>query len=212
MNDLKAYYDLTKKAFDFLAPIYNLMTLPLFRVRNQVVDVANVGNGSKILDVATGTGQQAFAFANHGYSVIGVDITESMLEIARKHNRQNLVKFQLCDATQLPFEENTFDVTCISFALHDMPPLIRQKVLVEMARVIKPNGVIIIVDYDLPNNRFARTFIYRLITVYEGEYYKQFISSDLEALLQDTNIQKIGTHSVLLGVARIVKGVKAIAA
>jgi len=209
MDEVKKYYTLTKRAFDVLAPVYNLMTLPLVKVRDQVVDIVNRTAGSIVLDVATGTGQQAFAFAKRGYSVIGVDITESMLEIAQKHNKDNLVNFQIGDATHLEFEDSTFDVTCISFALHDMPLLIRQKVLQEMVRVTKPDGVIVVVEYGLPNNKIGRALMYRLITLYESEYYKQFISLDLETLLSTTGIQIRSKHSVLLGGVRILTGVKA---
>ena len=208
MVEEKEYYALTKKAFDFLAPFYNIMTVPLVRVRNQVVDFANAGKGSTVLDVATGTGQQAFAFAKRGYDVIGVDLTESMLEIARKHNKDSLVKFEVADATHLRFEENRFDVSCVSLALHDMPPGIREKVLQEMVRVTKPGGIIVIVDYDLPRNKISRALIYRFITLYEGEYYKKFIASDLESLLRKTGISVTERVSVLLGAGRILKGIK----
>jgi demethylmenaquinone methyltransferase/2-methoxy-6-polyprenyl-1,4-benzoquinol methylase len=208
MEEIKAYYALTKKAFDILAPFYNVMTLPLVKVREQVVDFTNAGKGSTILDVATGTGQQAFAFAKRGYDVIGVDLTESMLAIARKNNKDGLVKFETADATHLRFEENSFGVSCVSFALHDMPLTIREKVLREMVRVTQPNGIIVIVDYDLPRNQIGRALIYRLITLYEGEYYRQFIASDLEALIGKTGIEIRGKLSVLLGAARIWKGTK----
>ena len=208
MVEEKEYYALTKKVFDLLAPFYNIMTLPLVRVRNQVVDFAGAGKGSTILDVATGTGQQAFAFAKRGYDVTGVDLTESMLEIARKNNKAGFVKFEIADATHLRFEENSFDVSCISFALHDMPPNIREKVLREMVRVTKPNGIIVIVEYDLPRNKISRTLIYRLISLYEGEYYRQFIASDLDSLLRKTGINVKEKGSVLLGAGRILKGIK----
>lgn len=209
MGEVEKYYALTERAFNVLAPVYNWMTLPLVRVRDQVVDIVNKVDGSTVLDVATGTGQQAFAFAKRGYSVIGMDINKSMLEIARKHNKDNLVNFQIGDATRLGFENNTFDITCISFALHDMPLLIRQKVLQEMARVAKPDGVIIIVEYDLPKNKVGRALMYRLITLYESEYYKQFIASDLETLLGKTGIKITVKRSALLGGVRILTGGKA---
>lgn len=204
----KEYYALTKKAFDSLAPFYNIMTVPLVRVRNQVVDFVNAGKGSTVLDVATGTGQQAFAFAKRGYDVIGVDLTKSMLDIARKHNKGGFVKFEAADATHLRFEENRFDVSCISFALHDMPLRIREKVLQEMVRVTKPGGIIVIVDYDLPRNKIGRALIYHFITLYEGEYYKKFIVSDLDSLLGKTGVNVITGVSVLLGAGRILKGIK----
>lgn len=208
MEEIKAYYALTKRAFDMLAPFYNLMTLPLVRVREQVVDFANASKASTLLDVATGTGQQAFAFAKRGYGVIGVDLTESMLQIARKHNKAGLVKFEAADATHLRYENNSFDVSCVSFALHDMPLPIREKVLEEMVRVTTSDGVIVIVDYDLPRNKLGRALIYRLITLYEGEYYQQFIVSDLQALLRKTGIEIKRQRWVLWGAGRILVGRK----
>ena len=208
MCEEKEYYALTQKAFTFLAPFYNILTFPLVRVRNQVVDFANAGKGSTVLDVATGTGQQAFAFAKRGHDVIGVDLTESMLEIARKNNKGGLVKFETADATLLRFETNSFDVSCISFALHDIPLNIREKVLQEMVRVTKPNGIIVIVDYDLPSNKISRALIYHFITLYEGEYYKKFIVSDLDSLLRKIGINVTERVSILLGAGRILKGIK----
>ena len=208
MDEIKAYYTLIQQAFQFLAPVYNLMTLPLIRVKSQVVDFANPNNGSTVLDVATGTGQQAFAFADRGCSVTGVDITPSMLDIARKYNSKNRVRFQRGDAAHLQFEDNSFDFTCISFALHDMPSWIRERVVGEMVRVTKYEGIIIIVDYDLPTNKFRKALLYRLITLYEGEYYNQFINSDLESLLRETGVRISAKHSVLFGAARILKGSK----
>ena len=53
-------------------PIYDLFTMPLFRVRNKVVDLVNAEKDSKILDVCTGMGKQSFAFGKRDYSVIGI--------------------------------------------------------------------------------------------------------------------------------------------
>ncbi len=206
MDEEQAYYALTKRAFDFLARYYNWMTLPLVRVRGRVVDFTGADKNSKILDVATGTGQQAFAFAKRGFDVIGVDLTEAMLAVARKNNPNDLVKFEVGDATQLRFEENRFDVTCVSFALHDMPLMIRKKVLQEMVRVTKPCGSIVIVDYALPRNKFDKFLIYHLIKLYEGEFYKKFIDSNLEGLIQQVGIEIVEECSVLLGAGRILRG------
>ena len=76
MDEEIKYYARVKKAFDILAPFYDLVALPISGVRDRVVDLTNTKGGSTILDVATGTGKQAFAFAKRGYAVIGVDLTE----------------------------------------------------------------------------------------------------------------------------------------
>jgi demethylmenaquinone methyltransferase/2-methoxy-6-polyprenyl-1,4-benzoquinol methylase len=176
----KNYYALTRKAFAILAPFYDTVVIPFSGVRDRVVNFTNVQKGSKVLDVATGTGEQAFAFAKKGYEVIGIDLSEAMLNVAKKKNKFRNVKFEVADATNLPFGDSSFDTSSISFALHDMPLSIREKVLKEMARVTKPKGIIVIIDYDLPKNKISKYLIYHFIALIEAEYYKNFIKSDLE--------------------------------
>ncbi len=115
------YYSYTKKLFGRCAPVYDITDLFISGKREKVVEVTNAESGSKILDLCTGTGKQAFAFGKRGYDVVGIDLSEDMLNVARKKNEYDNVKFKVADATDIPFEENHFDVSCISFALHDMP-------------------------------------------------------------------------------------------
>ncbi len=204
----KEYYSLIKKVFDVLAPFYDVVTLPISRVRGVVADFTNAGNGSKILDVGTGTGKQAFAFAKKGHDVIGIDLSEAMLKIATRKNKYGSLKFKIADAAELPFENNSFDVSCASFVLHDMPVTIREKTVKEMVRVTKPKGMIVIIDYALPENKIRRFLIYHLIRLYEGIYYLEFIKSDLEALLGKSGVEIQEAFPVLLGAGRILKGIK----
>ena len=208
IDEEKEYYSLVKKVFDILAPFYDIVAAPLSRLRGRVVDFTGAEKGSKILDVATGTGKQAFAFAEKGYDVTGIDLSEAMLKVANKKNRYKNVNFQVADATNLPFEDHSFDVASVSFALHDMPLTIREKVLKEMVRVTKPEGMIVIVDYALPRNRIGRFLIYHFVRLYEREYYLRFIKSDLEALLRKSCIEIKEELRVLLGAGRVLKGTK----
>ena len=208
IDEEKEYYSLVKKVFDILAPFYDIVAAPLSRLRGRVVDFTGAEKGSRILDVATGTGKQAFAFAEKGYDVTGIDLSEAMLKVANKKNRYKNVNFQVADATNLPFEDHSFDVASVSFALHDMPLTIREKVLKEMVRVTKPEGMIVIVDYALPRNRIGRFLIYHFVRLYEREYYLRFIKSDLEALLRKSCIEIKEELRVLLGAVRILKGTK----
>ena len=208
MDEEKEYYSLIKKVFDVLAPFYDIVTMPFSRLRDKVVNFTNAINGSKILDVATGTGKQAFAFSKKGYDVIGIDLSEAMLKVAYRKNKYGNVKFEVADATNLPFKNNSFDVSCVSFALHDMPLNIREKVLKEMVRVTTPEGMIVIVDYALPKNRVSRFLIYHFVKLYEREYYLKFINSDFEALLRTSGIEIKERLQVLLGAGRILKGIK----
>jgi ubiquinone/menaquinone biosynthesis C-methylase UbiE len=202
------YYALVKKAFDRLAPFYDVIALPIARIRDIVVAFTNAGAGSSVLDVATGTGQQAFAFAQKGYQVVGIDLSEAMLGIAIKKNKVAGVQFEVADATHLCFADNSFAVACVSFALHDMPLSIMQKTLKEMVRVTKPKGLIVVVDYALPTSRIGNFLIYRLIRLYESDYYARFINADLKALFSHTGIEIIAECPVLLGAGQIWKGIK----
>ncbi len=207
-DEEKEYYLLVKKVFRILAPFYDIGTIPISGLRDKAVDFTNAGIGSKILDVATGTGKQAFAFAKKGYNVIGIDLSEAMLKVAIKKNKYENAKFAHADATNLPFKDSSFEVSCVSFALHDMPLTIREKVLKEMVRVTKPEGIIIIVDYALPENRIGRFLVYHFVKIYEKEYYSKFIKSDLKELLRKSGIEIKEELPVLLGAGRILKGIR----
>lgn len=203
------YYSYIKKWFGRWAPVYDIIAIFLSGVRNKVVNLVDAGNSLRILDVATGTGEQALAFAKKSRDVVGIDLSEDMLEVANKKNRYENVKFKLADATNLPFEDRHFDVSCISFALHDMPSSIRENVLKEMVRVTKPEGIIVIADYALPKNNIGRFLIYHFVKSYESRYYPEFIKSDLEAFLRKSEIEIEKEVPVLLGAGRILKVIKA---
>ena len=185
----------------------HIAVFPISRLRHKVVAFAGAKGGSKILDVATGTGRQAFAFAKRGYDVTGIDLSEGMLKVASKKNKYGNLKFEVADAADLPFEDESFDVSCVSFALHDMPPTIREKVLKQMVRVTKRGGMIIVIDYALPKNRIGKFLVYHLVKLYEGKYYVEFIKSDLEGLLKKSGIQIKAARRVLFSAGRILKGI-----
>ncbi len=206
------YYRLSKTLFRLLAPFYYIMFAILtfgapLKLREKVVDFADLPKASRVLDVATGTGEQAYAFAERGFNVVGVDLSEDMLEVAKKKKKNGKAEFEMADATRLPFENESFDASCVSFALHDMIVPIREKVLTEMSRVTKKNGTLIIVDYDLPQERIRRSLVYNFVRLYEV-YYQEFIKGDLEAMLRKSGIETRKRRPVLFGAGRILKGMK----
>ena len=180
------YYLSNSRSFRKLAPFYNLIASPLARVREQVVRLSGAQEGDTILDICTGTGSQALAFGKKGYNVVGVDISTDMLNVARKRNRYRNVRFEVADATQLPFEDKQFAISTISLALHDMPREVRPKVLAEMKRVSRRVGVI---DYHIPDNRVERWFHVSFTALYELGYYRDFARQDLKELLQQQGLQ-----------------------
>lgn len=203
-DEYKAY---TKAWFDRLAPYYGIFDVLVRGVRSDVVDVAHPPHDARILDFATGTGAQAFAFAKRGHVVVGIDLSEGMLDVAQRHNTYETVTFALADATQLPFEDNQFDVACISFALHDMPSLVRERVLREMVRVSRTNAIIMIVEYAVPPGSVWHSLLLRLARCGETAYFPEFITSDFRGLVQKVGIQIEREVAVLMGFGRIMRGI-----
>jgi len=201
------YYSYIRKFFKRWAPVYDITDVFISGVRDKVVEFTNARKGSKILDVCAGTGKQTFAFAKRGHEVVGIDLSEAMLRVARQKNEYENARFAAADATKVPIEDNHFDVSCVSFALHDMPLTIRAKVLKEMVRVTRSRGKVLIVDYGLPDNKLGRYLIYQVVRSYETKYYAEFIKSELEDLLKGLHIEINGQAKIMLGTVRILRGI-----
>jgi ubiquinone/menaquinone biosynthesis C-methylase UbiE len=199
----KEYRSYTVKSFDRWAKFYDpfVSLWRLGRVRREAVEISNVGRGDKVLDVCTGTGAQALEFARRCDDVTGVDLSGGMLAVARKKDKDGRVRFLEMDATRLDFGDKEFDVSCISFGLHDMPLEVREQVLREIGRVTK--GKIVIVDYNPPQNRFLRPLYTALISLYESKYFRDFVRSDFEALLARCGLQAKREKALWLGFVRI---------
>jgi demethylmenaquinone methyltransferase/2-methoxy-6-polyprenyl-1,4-benzoquinol methylase len=200
------YYVLQRRVYPIFAHVYDAVVFPIRRLRREVAGMVDLGPGARVLDVATGTGQQAFAFAEKAYEVLGVDLSEAMLRVARRKNRFPSLTFQWADASALPFEDASFDASCVSFALHEMPASVRGRVVGEMARVTKPGGAFIMVDYGLPSGRLAAALVFNAVKLYERDHYASFVKSDVGALVENAGIEISEQRPALGGAARILCG------
>lgn len=206
--DKEEYRSYIKGFMKGWAPFYDFFTeIFISGVRRKVVDLVEEDEGSWVLDVATGTGKQAFAFGEKGYRVIGIDLSEDVLRIARKKNKHKNVGFEIADAAEMPFKNCAFDITCISFGLHDMPPNVRKKALGEMVRVTKPNGTLLIIDYASVRSKAGR-LVYPIVSLYESKYYRNFVECNLEELLEETGVELNDERRALFGIVRILTGHK----
>lgn len=159
---------------------------------------------AKILDVATGTGAQAYELAKLGYDVTGIDLSPEMLNRAKMKIKPDLrLSFRQADATKLPFRTNSFDASSVSLALHDMPYEIDILVLKEMKRVTKNNGEILIVDYMEPGKHWVAKLSHPLILLYETPNYAPFIRRGLDAILKDAGLRIKRTMN-FLGLVQII--------
>jgi ubiquinone/menaquinone biosynthesis C-methylase UbiE len=140
---------------------YENIVDPVLRNVREILPVfAGMNAGDSVLDVCCGTGAQVLEFSRHGMLARGIDIDVTMLATALKNQKKLGIanaSFHHADATDLPFADNSFDFVSVSFALHDKEPAVRRNVVSEMKRVVKPDGMLIMIDYSvpLPKNIFA---------------------------------------------------------
>ena len=156
--------------FDRISGIYDrlngVMTAGLHHVwRRRAVDLAGVGPGARVLDVATGTGDLAFELAARvapGGAVIGADFSEQMLEVARRKAGTGgrapgtVVSFEQANALALPYPDDHFDAATVGFGVRNFADL--DQGLRELARVVRPGGKVVILEMTAPQRRPLSTF------------------------------------------------------
>jgi ubiquinone/menaquinone biosynthesis C-methylase UbiE len=133
---------------------YENLVDPLLRtIRQSLVDFSGMKAGNSALDVCCGTGAQVIEYGRRGINAVGIDLDENMLAFAFKNKsllKMENIAFFVADATALPFKDNSFDFVSVSFALHDKPPDVRNAVVSEMKRVVKPEGALLFMDFNIP--------------------------------------------------------------
>ena len=134
----------------------------------ELAELCNIDKGTSVLDVASGTGESAcFLSERFGAHVVGIDLSDQMIGRAEEKRRAralNLVEFRKADAGDLPFPDAAFDVVICECALCFFD---KEKVLGEMARVVKPGGRVGI--HDLCWKESAPDDLKRTLLEIEGE-------------------------------------------
>jgi demethylmenaquinone methyltransferase/2-methoxy-6-polyprenyl-1,4-benzoquinol methylase len=121
--------------------------------RKKVLAMVKATNPNTILDIATGTGDLAILMSETGASkIVGLDISAGMLEVGRKKITEkklsNKIEMILGDAEEMPFEDNSFDAITVAFGVRNFETL--EKGLSEILRVLKPNGIFVILETSVP--------------------------------------------------------------
>jgi demethylmenaquinone methyltransferase/2-methoxy-6-polyprenyl-1,4-benzoquinol methylase len=153
--------------FDRVAGRYDLlnsvMTAGLHHAwRVRAADRAEVSPGDSVLDVCCGTGDLAFELADRvspGGRVVGCDFSEPMLDLAREkaaHRAAESVRFEWADALQLPYDHDRFDAVTVGFGLRNFAD--RDQGLREMARVLRPGGRLVVLEFTAPHRPPFSTF------------------------------------------------------
>ena len=155
--------------FDRISPKYDalnhLLSLNIDKVwRRKAAKAVKKNQPITILDLATGTADLAIALAKHNPQahIIGMDLSEKMLDIGKEkvaqRKMENQIELRLGNAADLPFENNAFDAVTVAFGVRNFEDL--DKGLSEIVRVLKPGGQAVILEFSMPE-RFPVKQLYR---------------------------------------------------
>ncbi|MEA2226389.1 MAG: demethylmenaquinone methyltransferase / 2-methoxy-6-polyprenyl,4-benzoquinol methylase [Solirubrobacteraceae bacterium] len=148
--------------FDRIASFYDVMNSVMtaglhHRWRSRAADLAEIGPGDRVLDVATGTGDLAVELGRrvgpHG-KVIGSDFSEEMLVHARRKAPE--ITFEWGNALELPYPAASFRAATVGFGARNFSDLDRG--LAEMTRVVQPGGHVVVLEITTPRRPPLSTF------------------------------------------------------
>ena len=192
-RNIASIYD---RLFDSMNKGLKLVGIKMFRP----------SQGMNILDVGCGTGSHLELYQRYKCNLFGIDLSPSMLDIARERLGDS-AQLELGDATEMPYEDDKFDLVIFMLSLHEMSPGTRSAVLNEIKRVLKPDGRLLLIDFHLGPYQPLQGWISKTIIFFSElaagrEHYKnyrQFMATGgLENLLSQhqMNIEK---RSILAG-------------
>jgi ubiquinone/menaquinone biosynthesis C-methylase UbiE len=162
--------------------------------------------GMSILDVGCGTGSHLELYQCYDCSLYGIDLSPSMLEIAHNRLRES-ARLDLGDATNMPYEDHTFDLIISMLSLHEMMPSTRSGVIGEMKRTLKEDGRILLIDFHpgpyQPIQGWVSKAIILASEIAAGRQhflnYRQFLRAKGLSALVHQNSLEIQKQSILAG-------------
>jgi demethylmenaquinone methyltransferase/2-methoxy-6-polyprenyl-1,4-benzoquinol methylase len=162
-----------RSLFATIADRYDLITRLLSygqdrRWKRRLVSMAAPEAGLVALDLATGTGDIAFALARRGARVFGLDLTPRMIVLARRKGSRTETgpSFLVGDMLALPFPEGAFDLVTTGYGLRNVPDL--TAAIDEIRRVLKPGGRVLSLDFDRPQNPLVRSAYLLYLSIVGG--------------------------------------------
>ncbi|HEY0055516.1 MAG TPA: bifunctional demethylmenaquinone methyltransferase/2-methoxy-6-polyprenyl-1,4-benzoquinol methylase UbiE [Pedobacter sp.] len=216
------------KTYDFLNHFLSLGIDIIWR--KEAISELKADDPKQILDVATGTGDLAFESLKilNPEKIIGVDISEGMLDIARqKIEKRNLSKrfeVRLGDSEKLLFDDDTFDAVTVAYGVRNYENL--EKGLSDMLRVLKPGGKVVILEFSKPRAfpvKQLYSFYFHYITPSIGKIFSKDNSAykylpesvaafpdgiDFINLMKRVGYQNTKSRSLAFGISSIYTGVK----
>lgn len=174
----------TKSFFNLISIIYPIIEGQLYPEYRKYLNKLNLPAHLSVLDLATGTGILAAAFANRGHRVTAFDFSERLLKRASKRFPDIAFKnFDLIHLSDLP--DNKFDIISMGYFLHGVSPDFRRYVLRQAARIT--NKYVLIFDYGK-----GRNWLVNIIEWIEGPHYFNYIKQNRKNELAGAGLKIIG--------------------
>lgn len=196
-----------KDAYRNIARIYD----SLFENMNKGLRLAGVrmfrpSKRMNILDVGCGTGAHLELYQRYGCNLYGIDLSPSMLEVARTRLGAS-ARLELGDATNMPYEAHIFDLLISMLSLHEMSPQTRSGVIFEMKRVLKDDGLILLIDFHPGPYQPLQGWISKVVIFFSElaagkehfRNYRQFIAAKGLPTLATQNELEVEKQSILAG-------------
>lgn len=195
--------------FDLLTPIYDplvALTTRERRFKSELLRLADLQQGHRVLDVGCGTGTLAIRAAQQrpGIDMVGIDGDPAVL--TRAHHKaadaRLRVGFEQAYSTDLPFPDHSFDRVLSSLFFHHLPTDQKQRTLAEIARVLTPGGRLHVADWGKPTNVAMRLLAWPLQLLDGVEYTADNIAGRLPDFMRTaglTNIAVQATFSTAFG-------------
>jgi demethylmenaquinone methyltransferase/2-methoxy-6-polyprenyl-1,4-benzoquinol methylase len=150
-SDVAAMFDRVAERYDLANDVLSLGQDRAWRKR--VTEAVAPRSGQLILDLAAGTGTSSEPIAQAGAAVIATDLSFGMLLVGKQ--RRPTLSFVAADALQLPYADASFDAVTISFGLRNVEDT--EAALIEMRRVTKPGGTLVVCEFSTPTWQPFRT-------------------------------------------------------
>jgi ubiquinone/menaquinone biosynthesis C-methylase UbiE len=155
-----------------------------------LVENAALNGSERVLDVATGGGHTAFALAPYAAEVVALDLTQPMLEVARKEGEARgftNISYVAGDAHELPFPDANFDAVTCRHAPHHFPQV--QQAANEWARVLKPGGKLLLVDSTSPEETEAAQVLHEIEILRDPSHMRNYSISAWQTYLQTAGLR-----------------------
>ena len=180
----RLYYDGFSRCYDRFVALHSRDKQEL--ARKFLVDQVPVRAGGSVLDLCTGTATLlqylAAKVGPHG-QVVGVDFSHGMLKIAQQKTRSLARVFLVqADAGRLPFAAGAFDAVTCSHAFYELKGETQGQALQEIVRIMKPNGVFLMMEHDVPVSPFVRALFYLRLTLIGAGRAIDFLRQEREVL------------------------------